>query len=100
MNHAAIHAAQSPDLLTGTDQLVIAVSVSVVVTATIFTVIGLLLGLLIMYLFMRKKNVYSPSAKGQANLGPTVPAGPVYEEVTPKEEIELNTNQAYGPLAL
>ncbi len=98
MNHATIHAAQSPNLLTGTDHdLVIAVSVSVVVTAVICTVFGLLLGLLIMYLFMRKKNVYSPSAKGQGNVGPT---GPVYEEVTPKEEIELNTNQAYGPLAL
>ncbi len=45
--------------------------------------------------------MYSPSAKEQANVGPTAPAaGPVYEEVSPKEEIELNTNQAYGPLAL
>ncbi|XP_064403674.1 uncharacterized protein LOC135349109 isoform X2 [Halichondria panicea] len=77
-----------------------AVSISVVVTAVLFTIIGLLMGLLIMYLFMRKKNVYSPSAKEQANVGPTVPAGPVYEEVSPKEEIELNTNQAYGPVGL
>ena len=53
-----------------------------------------------MYLFMRKKAMYSPAADGQANVGPTVPAGPVYEEVSPKEEIELNTNQAYGPLGL
>ena len=58
------------------------------------------MGLLIMYLFMRKKNVYSPSAKEQANVGPTTPVGPVYEEVSPKEEIELNTNQAYGPVGL
>ena len=30
----------------------------------------------------------------------TTPAGPVYEEVSlPKEEIELNTNQAYGPVS-
>ena len=29
----------------------------------------------------------------------TPPAGPVYEEVSlPKEEIELKTNQAYGPV--
>ncbi len=28
------------------------------------------------------------------------PVGPIYEEVSPKEEIELNTNQAYGPVAL
>ena len=77
-----------------------AVSISVVVTAIVFMIIGLFVGLLIMYLFMHKKNVYSPSAKEQANVGPTVPAGPVYEEVSPKEEIELNTNQAYGPVGL
>ena len=53
-----------------------------------------------MYLFMHKKNVYSSSAKEQANVGPTASAGPVYEEVSPKEEIELNTNQAYGPVGL
>ncbi len=57
------------------------------------------MGLLIMYLFMHKKNAYLP-AKEQANVGPTAPAGPVYEEVSPKEEIELNTNQAYGPVGL
>ena len=71
-----------------------------VVTAVLFTVIGLLMGLLIMYLFMRRKAVYSPSAKEQANVEPTTPAGLVYEEVSPKEEIELNTNQVYGPLGL
>ena len=53
-----------------------------------------------MYSLMRKKAVYSPAAEGQANVGPTAPAGPVYEEVSPKEEIELNTNQAYGPVGL
>ncbi len=53
-----------------------------------------------MYLLMRKKAVYSPAAKGQANVGPTVLAGPVYEEVSPKDEIELNINQAYGPVGL
>ncbi len=61
------------------------------------------MGLLIMYLFMHKKNVYVPAkeqANEQANVGPTAPAGPVYEEVSPKEEIELNTNQAYGPVGL
>ncbi|XP_064403554.1 uncharacterized protein LOC135349024 isoform X2 [Halichondria panicea] len=77
-----------------------AVSISVVVTAIVFTIIGLFVGLLIIYLFIHKKNVYSPSAKEQANVGPTAPAGPVYEEVSPKEEIELNTNQAYGPVGL
>ena len=77
-----------------------AVSTSVVVTAILFTIIGLFVGLLIMCLLMHKKNSCSSSAKEQANVGPTVPAGPVYEEVSPKEEIELNTNQAYGPLGL
>ncbi len=42
----------------------------------------------------------SPAAKGQANVGPTAPAGPVYEEVSLKEEIELNTNNAYGQVGL
>ncbi len=80
-------------------RLDVAVSISVVVTAIVFMIIGLLMGLLIMYLFTHKKNVYLP-AKEQANVGPTAPAGPVYEEVSPKEEIELNTNQAYGPVGL
>ena len=43
-----------------------------------------------MHLCSRKK-----AAEGQANVGPTVPAGPVYEEVSPKMEIKLNSNQAY-----
>ncbi len=55
---------------------------------------------MVTYLCMRKKAVYSPTAEGQANVGPTVPAGPVYEEVSLKEEIELNTNKAYGPVGL
>ena len=53
-----------------------------------------------MYLFFRKKAVYFPATEGQTNTVSTAPAGPVYEEVSPKEEIELNTNQAYGPLGL
>ncbi|XP_064395903.1 uncharacterized protein LOC135342941 [Halichondria panicea] len=85
-------------LFTRTD-LGTAVSVSVVVTTALFTIIGFGLGLLIMYLFMRKKIVYL-LAKKQTNVGPTVPAGPIYEEVLPKEEIKLNSNQAYGPVGL
>ena len=53
-----------------------------------------------MHLCSRKKAVYSPAPEGIANAGPIAPAGPVYEEVSSKEEIELNTNQAYGPIAL
>ncbi len=98
LNH--LYTAQSPTLFTGTD-LGIAVSVSVVVTAVLLMIIGFLTGVLVMYLCSHKKAaVYSPSADGQANVRPTVPAGPVYEEMSPKEEIELNTNQAYGPVGL
>ncbi len=63
-------------------------------------IIGFLAGVMLTYLCMRKKTVYSPTAEGQANVGPTAPAGPVYEEVSLKEEIELNTNKAYGPIGL
>ncbi|XP_064403073.1 uncharacterized protein LOC135348703 [Halichondria panicea] len=87
---------QSPILFTGE-----ILSISVVVTAVAFIVIGFLAGLLVMHLCSRKKAVYFPATKGQANVRPTAqPAGPIYEEVSPKEEIELNTNQAYGPLGL
>ncbi len=55
-------------------------------------VIGFLAGFLVMHLRSRKKAVYSLAAKEQANVRP------VYEEVSPKEEIELNNNQAYRPL--
>ncbi len=85
---------QSPTLFTGE-----ILSISVVVTAVAFIVIGFLAGLLVMYLCSRKKAVYSPATERKVNLRPTAPAaGPVYEEVSPKEEIELNSNQAYGPV--
>ena len=76
------------------------VAISVVITFIVTLVIGFLTGLLVMHVFSRKKTVYFPATEGQANVGPTTLAGPVYEEVSPKEEIELNTNQAYGPVGL
>ena len=76
------------------------VTISVVITFIVTLVIGFLTGLLVMHVFSRKKAVHSPATEGQANVGPTAPAVPVYEEVSPKEEIKLNTNQAYGPLGL
>ncbi len=54
---------------------------------------GCVCGALLMYWLMRKKAVYSPAAEG---LEPTASVDPVYEEVSPKQEIELNTNQAYA----
>ncbi len=71
-----------------------------VITFIVTIVIELLARLLVTHFCCRKKAVYSPAAEGKANDGPIAPAGPVYEEVSPKEEIELSTNQAYGPLAL
>ena len=51
-----------------------------------------------MYWFRRKKAVYYTRKTALSVIEPTKPVEPVYEEVSPKEEIELNTNQAYGPL--
>ncbi len=51
-----------------------------------------------MYLFMRKKAVYFTRKTALSVVEPTKPVGPVYEEVLPKKDIELNTNQAYGPV--
>ncbi len=77
-----------------------AVAITGIITFIAALVIGFLAGLLVMHLCSRKKAVYSPAAEGQANVGPTAPAGPVYEEVSLKEEIELSTNKAYGPVGL
>ncbi len=76
------------------------VAISVVITFIVTLVIGFLTGLLVMHVFSRKKAVYSPATEGQTSVRTTAPAGPVYEEVSPKEEMELTTNQAYGPVGL
>ncbi len=76
------------------------IALGVIISSFLSIVTGFLAGLLVMYLCSRKKAVYSPAAEGHANIRPTAPVGPVYEEVSPKEEIELNTNQAYGPVGL
>ena len=76
------------------------VAISVVISFTVALFIGFITGQLSMYLCMRKKAVYSSTAEGQANVEPTAPAGPVYEEVSLKQNIELNTNKAYGQVRL
>ena len=76
----------------------VTVAISVVITFIVTLIIGFLAGLLVMHLCSHKKT--SLTAEGQANVRPTAPAGPVYEEVLHKEEIELNTNKAYGPIGL
>ena len=78
----------------------VVVTISVVITFIVSVVIGFIAGFITSTLCSRKKAVYSPTVKGQANIGPTAPAGPVYEEVSHKEEIELNTNKAYGQVRL
>ena len=52
-----------------------------------------------MYLITRNKVVYL-TAEGQVNVQSIVPADPTYEDVFPtlKEEIELKTNESYGPV--
>ncbi len=77
-----------------------AIALTGVITSIVTVVIGFTAGLLVMYLCMRKKAVYSSTTERQANIGPTAPAGPVYEEVSHKEEIELSTNKAYQPVGL
>ncbi len=71
-----------------------AVTISVVITFIVTLIIGFIAGFITSTLCSCKKGVYSLTAEGQANVGPTAPAGPVYDE------IELNTNKAYGQVGL
>ncbi|XP_064403265.1 complement receptor type 1-like [Halichondria panicea] len=74
------------------------VTVAIGVTTTFIVSTLFLAGLLVMYLFMRKKAVYFTRKIALSVVEPTKPVGPVYEEVLPKKDIELNTNQAYRPV--
>ena len=76
----------------------VTLAIGVIITFVASTLLGFLAGLLVMYSFTRKKAVYYTRKTALSVVEPTKPVGPVYEEVSPKEEIELNTNQAYGPL--
>ncbi len=78
----------------------VTVAIGVIITFVASTLLGFLAGLLVMYSFTRKKAVYYTRKIALSVVEPTTPAGPIYEEVSPKEEIELNTNQVYGPLGL
>ncbi|XP_064402793.1 complement receptor type 1-like isoform X2 [Halichondria panicea] len=76
------------------------ITVAIGVTTTFVVSTLFLAGLLVMYSFTRKKAVYYTRKTALSVVEPTKPVEPVYEEVLPKEEIELHTNQAYGPLGL
>ncbi|XP_064400933.1 hemicentin-1-like isoform X2 [Halichondria panicea] len=72
----------------------VTVAIGVTITFIVSTILGFLAGLLVMYSSTRKKAEYSTEPIVEL----TTPANPVYEEVSHKEEVELNSNQAYGPL--
>ena len=87
-----------------------AVGVSVVVSSIVSIIIGLVVGVMFTYCVMSRQinkgneiQLISLPTSQQQQTTPsqqqTPPTGPVYEEVSqPKEEIELKTNQAYGPV--
>ena len=76
-----------------------AVGVTLTVSAVVFAILGFLAGVIVTCVITHKKAVHT-TAEGQlqASVQPTVPAGSVYEDVSPasKKEIELKSNQAYG----
>ena len=74
-----------------------AVGITLVVSAVVFTILGILIGFLLSYMMTRKRVMYSIAE--QQSLA--APAGPVYEGVSPapKGEIELKSNEAYGPIS-
>ncbi|XP_064404153.1 sushi, von Willebrand factor type A, EGF and pentraxin domain-containing protein 1-like isoform X2 [Halichondria panicea] len=85
---------------TATTTLSTGVTVAIGVTTTFVLSTLFLAALLVMYSFTRKKAVYYTRETALSVVKPTEPVEPVYEEVLPKEEMELHTNQAYGPLGL
>ena len=93
------HAGTSPILDTGS-----IVGMTIVITLIVSVLIGLAIGMLLMYFIMLAKinKINERQASPPQQQTPPPPqqqAGPVYEEVSqPKEEIELKTNQAYGPV--
>ena len=93
---AVVCTGESTDFLS-TSQVV---GISVVVTFIVSVLIGLAVGVGMTFLIMRDKThktVDVPTEAPPQQQQPT--PGPLYEEVAPaKEEIELKTNEAYGPV--
>ena len=74
-----------------------AAGVAFAISAIPLVTVGLLLGSLITYLIMRSRKLNRLNRP----MKETTTTGPVYEDVYPpkaKEEIELETNLAYGPV--
>ena len=77
------------------------VGITVVVTFIVSILIGLAVGVGVTYLIKHVKTAHKtvdvPTEASPQQQQPT--PGPLYEEVAPaKEEIELKTNEAYGPV--
>ena len=93
---AAVCTGESTDFLS-TGQVV---GITVVVTFIVTLLIGLAVGVGMTFLIVRDKThktVDVPTEAPPQQQQPT--PGPLYEEVAPaKEEIELKTNEAYGPV--
>ena len=77
-----------------------AVGITVVVTFIVSVLIGLAVGVGVTYLIMHDKTYKTVDVPTEAPPQQQQPTpGPLYEEVAPaKEEIELKTNEAYGPV--
>ena len=76
------------------------VGITVVVMFIVTLLIGLAVGVGVTYLIMHDKTYKAADAPTEAPPQQQQPTpGPLYEEVAPaKEEIELKTNEAYGPV--
>ncbi len=75
----------------------VTVAITCVITFIVAVIIGFAAGFSVSTLCSCKKTEKSSTTEGQANVGSTAPAGPVYEELSlKKEEIELKTNNAYN----
>ena len=68
-------------------------------TFTVSVLIGLAVGVGVTYLIMRDKTRKSVDVPTMAPPKQQPTVGPLYEEVSPtQQEIELKTNEAYGPV--
>ena len=79
------------------------VIIAAIISSVVFILLGIFLGVLLHYCFMRHKDKFNLTRN---NLTPPVASAPaIYEEVSPdshtgrKNVIELSENVAYGPVS-
>ena len=77
--------------------------ISTIISSLVFVLLGMFLGALLLYCFMRHKGKFKLTRN---NLSPPAASAPaIYEEVSPdshtgrKNDIELSENVAYGPVS-